>query len=96
MGIEGALKGKVVEELKMKPVEDELRKIAEGIEFEVLENLDLIQEKKKMIWNMLKRLASLGDCYVNEAFGNSHGNMLRLLDYPNSFRTPQDLDLIKR
>ena len=29
----------------MKPVEDELRKI-EGIEFEVLENLDLIQEKK--------------------------------------------------
>ncbi|MCX6706373.1 MAG: phosphoglycerate kinase, partial [Candidatus Woesebacteria bacterium] len=82
IGHRGRPEGKVVEELKMKPVEDELRKIASGIEFEVLENLrfDLGEEKNDLEY--AKKLALLGDVYVNEAFASSHREAASITGLP--------------
>lgn len=74
IGHRGRPEGKVVEELKMKPVEEELRKIAEGIEFEVLENLRFSPGEEANDIEFAKELASKGDFYVNEAFATSHRN----------------------
>ncbi len=78
----GRPRGKVVEELKMKPVEESLRKIAVGIEFEVLENLrfDIGEEESNL--DYAKKLASLGDVYVNEAFASSHRNSASITVLP--------------
>ena len=74
MGHLGRPGGKVVEELKIKPVEEELRKIAQGIEFEVLENLRFNPGEEANDVLYAKELASKGDVYVNEAFATSHRN----------------------
>jgi len=82
IGHRGRPEGKVVEELKMNSVEEELRKIAGGIEFEVLENLRFDPREEKNDLNYAKNLASLGDVYVNEAFGNSHRNHASIVGLP--------------
>lgn len=64
--------GSVVEELKLKPVIEELKKIAGGIEFEVLENLRFNPGEEANDMSFAKELAQLGDVYVNEAFASSH------------------------
>lgn len=74
IGHRGRPEGKVIEELKMKLVEDELRKIALGIEFEILENLRFDPGEESNDLKYAQKLASLGDVYVNEAFASSHRN----------------------
>lgn len=74
IGHRGRPEGKVIKELKMKPVEDELRKIALGIEFEILENLRFDPGEERNDLKYAQKLAFLGDCYINEAFASSHRN----------------------
>ncbi len=86
--------GKVVEELRMKPVAAELQKLigrpvqtvndcigpeAEAAaarlkpgEILLLENLRFHPEEEKNDPAFSKALASMGDCYVNDAFGTAH------------------------
>lgn len=102
IGHRGRPEGKVVEELKMKPVEDELRKIATGISFEILENLrfDLGEEANDLEY--AKKLAFLGDCYVNEAFGNSHREhastvgLPKLLPHAVGFRFAKEVENLSK
>lgn len=82
IGHRGRPEGKVVEELKMKPVENELRKIASGIEFEVLENLRFDPGEEANDLEYTKKLASLGETYVNEAFANSHREHASIVGLP--------------
>jgi len=82
IGHRGRPDGKVVEEFKMKPVENELRKIASGIPFEILENLRLDPGEEANDLEYAKNLALLGDVYVNEAFGNSHRDHASIVGLP--------------
>lgn len=82
IGHRGRPEGKVVDELKMKAVEHELRKIASGISFEILENLRFDPGEEKNDLEYAKRLASLGDCYVNEAFASSHRDAASITTIP--------------
>jgi phosphoglycerate kinase len=82
IGHRGRPEGKIVDELKMKPVEDELRKIATGIEFEVLENLRFDPGEEGNDSEYAKKLASLGDFYVNEAFASSHRDSASITGLP--------------
>jgi len=107
IGHRGRPEGKVVDELKMKPVEDELKKIAEGIEFEMLENLRFdpgesfdAQDKERN--DFAKKLASLGEVYVNEAFASSHRNaasittLPRLLPHAAGIRFVDEVDNLSK
>lgn len=102
LGHRGRPGGKVVEELRMKPVEDELRKIANGINFEVLENLRFDPGEEANDLNYAKKLASLGDCYVNEAFANSHREhasivgLPKLLPHAAGFRFAQEVENLSK
>jgi len=82
IGHRGRPQGKIVDELKMKPVEEELRKIATGIEFEILENLRFDSREEANNLEYAKKLASLGDCYVNESFANSHRDAASITTLP--------------
>ncbi len=81
-GHRGRPEGKIVEELKMKPVEEELRKMAEGIEFEVKENLRFDPGEEANNSDFTQNLASLGDYYVNESFATSHRNAASITGLP--------------
>lgn len=74
--------GKVVEELKIKPVEKALRKIAKSIEFEVLENLRFNPGEEANDESFARELASKGDIYVNEAFASSHRDSASITTLP--------------
>lgn len=82
IGHRGRPEGKVVEELRMKLVEDELKKIATRISFEVLENLRFDPGEENNDVEYAKNLASLADVYVNEAFGNSHREHTSIVGLP--------------
>lgn len=82
IGHRGRPQGKEVPELKMKPVEDELRKIASGISFEVMENLRFDAGEEENSLEYAKKLASLGQVYVNEAFASSHRDAASITSLP--------------
>jgi phosphoglycerate kinase len=102
LGHRGRPEGKVVEELKMKPVEDELRKIAPGIEFEVLENLRFDSRELSADLEYAKSLASLADIYVNESFAESHRNaasiilLPKLLPHAAGFRFAEEVENLSK
>jgi len=72
LGHRGRPGGKIVEQLKMKPVEERLRKILGEVEFEILENLRFEAGEEANDIEFAKRLALNGDFYINEAFAASH------------------------
>ncbi len=78
----GRPQGKVVESLRIKPVEEELRKIAGGIEFEVLENLRFNPGEENNDMSYAKELAEKGDVFVNEAFASSHRDSASITSLP--------------
>lgn len=82
IGHRGRPDGKVVEELKMKPIEEELRKIAGKIEFEVLENLRFSPGEEANDLSYAKGLALKGDFFVNEAFASSHRDSASITTLP--------------
>ena len=72
IGHRGRPEGKVVEDLRVAPIEERLRKIAGGIEFKVLENLRFDPGEEANDLEFAKALSQNGDFYVNEAFAASH------------------------
>lgn len=83
LGHRGRPQGKEVSELKMEPVEEELRKIVSGVNFEILENLRFDPGEEKNDLDYAKKLASLGDVYVNEAFASSHRDSASITTLPS-------------
>lgn len=82
MGHLGRPGGKVTEDLKIKPVEELLRKVAPGIDFEVLENLRFDPGEEANDMSFAQNLASKGDFYVNEAFATCHRNSASITTLP--------------
>lgn len=74
--------GKVVEQLKIAPVAEALKKVSGGIEFEVLENLRFNPGEETGDINFAKELAGKGDIYINEAFATSHRNSASITTLP--------------
>lgn len=67
----GRPEGKVVESLKLAPIEARLRDLTH-VPFEMHENLRFDPREEANDEGFAKELASLGDVYVNEAFADSH------------------------
>jgi phosphoglycerate kinase len=82
IGHRGRPEGKVVEDLKMKPVEERLKKIASKINFSVLENLRFNIGEEKNDIEFTKELAKNGEFYVNESFATSHRNAASITGLP--------------
>lgn len=82
MGHLGRPGGKFVDELKIAPVAEALRKISNGIEFEVLENLRFNPGEEANDMDFARDLASKGDVYVNEAFATSHREAASITSLP--------------
>lgn len=82
MGHLGRPEGKFVDELKIAPVAEALRKISNGIEFEVLENLRFNPGEEANDMDFARDLASKGDVYVNEAFATSHREAASITSLP--------------
>lgn len=74
--------GKVVEELKIAPVAEALKKVCGEVEFEVLENLRFNPGEETGDMDFAKELAGKGDIYINEAFATSHRNSVSITTLP--------------
>lgn len=95
LGHRGRPGGVYDDSLSLRPVENELRKIAAGINFEVLENLRFDPGEEKNDPEFAKRLASLGDIFVNEAFGNSHRVHASIVGLPKLLPRAAGLRFVK-
>lgn len=74
----GRPEGKVNENLSLKPFQS----IFDKWGAEVRENLRFDFGEEANDLNYAKKLASLGDCYINEAFGNSHREHASIVGLP--------------
>lgn len=68
----GRPEGRVVEELRMAPVEARLRELVSFPNLRVRENLRFDPREENNNETFARELASEGDIYVNDAFGNMH------------------------
>lgn len=82
MGHLGRPNGKFAEDLKIAPVADALKKIADGIEIEVLENLRFDPGEEVNDISYAQQLASKGEVYINEAFASSHRDSASITTLP--------------
>ena len=73
--------GTVDESLRMAPVEARLRALT-SVPFELRENLRFDPREEVNDPTFAQELASLGDIYVNEAFGNSHRKHSSMVGVP--------------
>lgn len=78
----GRPEGKTVEELRIAPVAEALKKVAQGIEIEVLENLRFNPGEEANDINFAKELSGYGDVFINEAFASSHRNSASITTLP--------------
>lgn len=72
LGHLGRPEGKVVEELRMEPVRQRLAALLRTDNFTLLENLRFDPGEEANDLEFTRKLASLGNFYVNEAFAASH------------------------
>lgn len=77
----GRPEGKVVESLRLAPVEARLRELTK-VPFEMHENLRFDAREEANDPAFAKELASLGDIYVNEAFADSHRAHASITELP--------------
>ena len=82
IGHRGRPEGKVVEELRVGPVEERLRKIAGAVEFKVLENLRFNPGEETNDSSFAQGLAQGADFFVNEAFADSHRSHASIVSLP--------------
>lgn len=68
----GRPNGKVVESMRLAPVEQKLREMAPNINFTMLENLRFDPGEEGNDPAFAQKLAAQGDFYVNESFATSH------------------------
>ncbi len=78
----GRPEGKVVEGLKLAPVEARLRELTQ-VPFEMHENLRFDPREEAGDEGFAKELAALGDVFVNEAFADSHRAHASIVGVPN-------------
>jgi len=62
----------------------------------LLENLRFWEGEEKNDMEFAKQLANLADCYVNEAFGNSHREHASMVALPELFRHVEDSEHCRR
>lgn len=82
IGHRGRPEGKVVEQLRVAPIKERLEKIAEGIKFNILENLRFDPGEEVNDSEFAKSLAENGDFYVNEAFAVGHRSHASIVGLP--------------
>lgn len=74
--------GKVVDDLKIAPVAEALKKMCDGLKLEVLENLRFDPGEESNDLSFAKELALKGDVYINEAFATSHRDSASITTLP--------------
>jgi 3-phosphoglycerate kinase len=82
MGHLGRPAGRVVEELKMAPIRKRLAELLGFTNFTLLKNLRFDPGEESNDPELAKKLASLGDFYVNEAFATSHREHASIVGVP--------------
>jgi len=82
MGHLGRPEGRVVEDLKLAPVEKRFRELLDSKNIIFLENLRFDKREEENDAGFAKELASLGDFYVNEAFASSHRQHASIVGIP--------------
>ena len=95
IGHRGRPEGKVVEELKLASIEERLRKIVGEVDFKVLENLRFDPGEEANNPEYAKALSQNGDCYVNEAFANSHRAHASIVTLPKLLPHSAGLRFVK-
>jgi len=78
----GRPEGKVVEELRLAPVEEKFRQLLNSEKIIFLENLRFDKREEENDENFAKELTCLGDFYVNEAFAVSHRRHASIVGIP--------------
>ena len=73
--------GTVIEELRVAPIVAHLRALT-AVPFEMEENLRFNPGEESNNPKFAKKLATLGDVYINEAFANSHRNHASMTSLP--------------
>lgn len=82
LGHRGRPQGKVVEELKIEPVSQRLKKIFGRQDLEVMENLRFDPGEEANASEYAKSLSLNGDFYINEAFAASHRQHASIVGLP--------------
>lgn len=82
MGHLGRPEGRVVEDLKLAPVEEKFRRLLPSKNIIFLENLRFDKREEENDLTFAKELAELGDFYVNEAFASSHREHASIVGIP--------------
>jgi len=82
MGHLGRPEGRVVEDLKLAPVEKRFRELLDSKNIIFLENLRFDKREEENDAGFAKELAGLGDFYVNEAFASSHRQHASIVGIP--------------
>lgn len=78
----GKPEGKVVENLRMAPVEEKFRELLDSKKISFLENLRFDSREEANDLGFARELAGLGDFYVNEAFASSHREHASIVGIP--------------
>jgi phosphoglycerate kinase len=91
LGHRGRPKGKVVEELSLKPIQSLFRKWGVKVE----ENLRFNKGEEANDENFAKMLAEKGEVYVNEAFGVSHRKHASIIGLPRLLPHAAGLHFVK-
>lgn len=84
----GRPKGRVVENLRMKPIREKLSEILEipigkgNNQITILENLRFDKRERENNNKFSQKLARLGDVYINNAFANSHRPHASIIGIP--------------
>ncbi len=95
IGHAGRPKGRVVEGLRFAPIEARLHELAPDLKFEMRENLRFDPREEDNDKTFARELASLGDLYVNEAFGNSHRKHASMIGISKFLPSYAGLQLMK-
>ncbi len=82
MGHLGRPEGRVVEDLRLAPIEEKFRGLLDSKNIIFLENLRFDKREEENDEGFAKELASKGDFYVNEAFAVSHRKHASIVGVP--------------
>lgn len=82
MGHLGRPEGRVVENLRLAPIEEKFRGLLNSKNIIFLENLRFDKREEENDEGFAKELAGMGDFYVNEAFASSHREHASIVGIP--------------
>jgi len=82
MGHLGRPEGRVVEDLRLAPIEEKFRGLLDSKNIIFLENLRFDKREEENDEGFAKELAGMGDFYVNEAFASSHREHASIVGIP--------------